>query len=68
MLTKCPTCGELVETDTPGTRFGTKPGHVNIPGSGTDIDLVEGPTNAYFHPECSPAAAGYFEGDVPPRP
>lgn len=37
-------------------------------GFDKEVDQVDDSTNAYFHPECSPATAGYFEGDVPPHP
>ena len=69
MTTKCPDCGELLDPEeTPGVRFGKKPGWIDISTFGKNVDLVDNTQAAYFHPDCSPARFGYIEGEIPPHP
>ena len=60
-LSLCPHCGQRVEPDQPGVRYGVELKRMETMGGA--FTTVGG--DGYFHPGCSMEAVGYVERDVP---
>jgi hypothetical protein len=60
-FTLCPGCGQRVDRDEPGVRYGVEQKRTATMGGTFNIDGMGG----FFHPGCSMQAVGYVERDVP---
>ena len=60
--TVCPYCDQPVEPDAPGVTYAVE--IQKLPTMGGSMTYIDG-MGAFFHPECSPDAAGYAQHPHP---